>query len=128
MPHEPPTLAKCQFHLSHQAQLEETGLVSSTKNLFSGLKIKVALYPDHVSPASQGFHTSHLLHVVIFSAVIWPDSVLQLSLSTSSSNLLKRIRAHVRAIARKKKKKKKNFYVPAIWFIINRVCVCVCMI
>lgn len=116
--------------VSRRAQLEETGRVSSSKNPFSGLKIKGALYPDHVTVALRGFHASRLLHVVIFSAVIWPDSVLQTSLSTSSSNLLKCIRARVRAVARREKdktNKKKKTLLCFSHMVHYQPCVCVCV-
>lgn len=111
--------------VSRRAQLEESGRVSSSKNPFSGLKIKEALYPDHVSAASRGFRASRLLRVVIFSAVIRPDSVLQTSLSTPSSNLLKCIRARVRAVARRGEKKKT--LLCSSHMVHYKPCMCVCV-
>lgn len=92
--------------VSRRAQLEETGRVSSKQKIhFLTRKSK---WPFILTTCHQprGDFTHHVLsHVVIFSAVIWPDSlVLQLNLSTSSSDLLKCVRARVRAVTKEKNK------------------------
>lgn len=105
-PQTPPALddRQCQNRMiwSHgEPSLKRPAVGAPSKNPSSGLKNQSGPSSCRVPPPSRG--TSHVKfitwsHFLSCHLMLWPDSVLQLSLSTLSSNLLERI--HARLLAR----------------------------